>query len=640
MHKLLKKQIKELLPDGADLESLTPFIEAVEKTYLSSESELQDLRYKLQDTSSLLNKRFQQLTYHLKQTENTKLELEHSLSLLNATLNATYDGIVVIDENNNPVTWNDMFLSMFSLDDSQSTIVISNKAIKDKLMLLVRNPEEFEQSWTFNQTYPDQPSYCVLSMNDGRFIECNTNPRYHQGRNVGRVWSFSDITEIRIREQQAIHKNYHDDLTRLPNRALIYDRINHAIQGGGAQKEEHAILFIGLDGFKYINEALGLEVGDELLVAVAKRLHEDIPPKSTLARYGGDEFILFLENIRSSFEASLAAEKLRLIIEKPFEVKDQTLHLTTSTGIALYPTDGADAETLIRKADMAMYHAKNKGRNNVQFFARELELLTSHRMNIRNSLKRAIDNQEFHLLYQPKVDLKTRSIIGVEALIRWKKPSGQVISPMDFIPAAEEHGFIVDIGNWVLEEACRQMTQWRQLYHTPFDIAVNISGQHFQKERILHTVDHLFSRYHLPPDSLEIEITESVIMNDMDEAIMTLQQLKKMGVNASIDDFGTGYSSLNYLKRLPVNTLKIDKIFVDDITKSRRDMALVDTMISLAHHLNMKTVAEGVETRETLELLTQLGCDIGQGYYFSHPVSADEITHLLQQDSSLETVKS
>ncbi len=639
MHKTLKKQIKELLPPDVDLDSLTPLLNAIDSAYLSSENELQNLRLQLQDTSNLLSERFQQLTYHLKQTETTKKELEHSLSLLNATLNATYDGIVVFDESDNPVTWNDMFLSMFNLDQIHDA-AITHQVIKEKLMELVRNPEEFDQSWTFNHTYPDQPGYCVLSMKDGRFIECNTNPRYHHGENVGRVWSFSDITEIRIREQQAIHKNYHDDLTRLPNRALIYDRINHAIQGGGTQNEEHAILFIGLDGFKYINDALGLEIGDELLVAVSKRLREDIPPKSTLARYGGDEFILFLENIRSSFEASLAAEKLRMIVEKPFDIKGQILHLTASTGIALYPTDGADAETLIRKADMAMYHAKSKGRNNVQFFARELELLTSHRMNIRNNLRRAIDNGEFYLVYQPKVDLKTGRIIGVEALIRWKKPTGQIVSPMDFIPAAEENGFIVDIGNWVLEEACRQMTHWRQLHSCSFDIAVNISGQHFQKERILHTVDNLFSRYRLPPESLEIEITESVIMNDMDEAIMTLQELRKMGVNASIDDFGTGYSSLNYLKRLPVNTLKIDKIFVDDITTSRRDMALVDTMISLAHHLNMKTVAEGVETKETLDLLTQLSCDIGQGYYFSHPVSAEEITHLLLQDFARETVKS
>ncbi|WP_020409522.1 EAL domain-containing protein [Hahella ganghwensis] len=637
MHKLLKKQIKELIPQDADLNLLAPFLQEIEKTYCSSEGELQDLKHQLHNTSNQLSERFQQLTYHLAQTEITKRELEHSISLLNATLNATYDGIVVFDEDGNPVTWNEMFLSMFSLELGKNS-PDNRQIIKNKLSTIMRNQDEFDQLWEFNKTYLDQPSYAVLSTKDGRFIECNTNPRYHHDRNVGRVWSFCDITEIRIREQQAIHKNYHDDLTRLPNRALIYDRINHAIQTGSEDDEEHAILFIGLDGFKYINDTLGLEMGDNLLMEVAKRLQSDIPPRSTLARYGGDEFILFLENIRSSFEVSLAAENIRQIIEKPFEIKNQTLHLTTSVGIALFPADGSDAETLIRKADMAMYHAKNKGRNNVQFFARELELLTSHRMNIRNNLKRAIDNREFYLLYQPKVDLRTGHTIGVEALIRWKKSTGQIISPMDFIPAAEENGFITEIGNWVLEEACRQLSQWSSFNRKAFHVAVNISGQHFQKNQILHTVEDLISQYKVAPASLEIEITESVIMNDMDETILTLQALRKMGINASVDDFGTGYSSLNYLKRLPVSTLKIDKIFVDDIAKSRRDLALVDTMISLAHHLNMTTVAEGVESRETLDLLSQLGCDIGQGYYFSQPVSAEEITRLLTQDVSSETV--
>ncbi|ABC31207.1 predicted signal transduction protein containing a membrane domain, an EAL and a GGDEF domain [Hahella chejuensis KCTC 2396] len=628
MHRLLERQLKKLLPADLPAERLRALLDAIDAAYIQADEERSMLERALELSSQELTKRNQELKQQLQEISTTKQELENSVSLLNATLNSTCDGIIVFDQDNRVIACNNVFLKMFDMRQEVAEN-INKHHIRPYLREKVKNLDELTRLWEFNKRFNQRSSYCLLEMKDGRFIDCYTNPRIHEGKVLGRVWSLSDITELKLSEQQALFHSYHDNLTGLPNRTLFHERLTHAIERRGVQQRDLAVMFLDLDGFKDINDSTGLETGDQLLQMAAQRIKETLPPETTVARYGGDEFIVLLENIKTSFEATLVSERLRSAIDRPFTVDDQTFHLTCSIGIALYPTDSRDADALIRKADMAMNHAKSRGRNNCQFFADEFEILTSHRLRIRNNLKSALEKNEFNLLYQPKIALHSNMIIGVEALIRWRRPSGEVVSPAEFIPAAEENGLIIDIGNWVTEEACKQLQRWGRENHHNFSVAINISPFHFQHADILSTITQALRRYSVRPELLEIELTESALMEDIEHTIEILAELRKLGISCSVDDFGAGYSSLNYLKRLPVDTLKIDKMFIDDITKSQRDLALVDTMINLAHHLDMLVVAEGVETEETVHLLKEKRCDLAQGYYFSRPVSGKVISEML-----------
>jgi diguanylate cyclase (GGDEF)-like protein len=424
------------------------------------------------------------------------------------------------------------------------------------------------------------------------------------------------------------HMALHDGLTGLPNRLLLEDRIDQAITQAQRSRSLCAVLFVDLDQFKTVNDSLGHFVGDEVLKSVAARLASAVRSEDTVSRLGGDEFVILLRNVAESDDAGRIAAKVVELVAKPARILTHDVELTTSVGVCVFPFHGRDARELIVNADAAMYQAKTLGRNNFQFFTEETSSAYRERLRLHSGLRHAIERDEFELHYHPKVDVKSGEILGMEALLRWRHPEKGLIPPADFIPAAEETGLILPIGTWVLKEACRQNREWHDRGLARLRVAVNISALQFQRN-LLDTVRQALQSTGLDPRYLELEITESVVMHSAAEAVLTLEQLSRMGVHTSIDDFGTGYSSLSYLKRFPLQTLKIDRSFIREITQDPDDASIVSAIIALAHNLRLKVVAEGVETEQQLNFLKLLGGDEYQGYYRCKPLPAAEFEKLL-----------
>ncbi|MGH8633524.1 MAG: putative bifunctional diguanylate cyclase/phosphodiesterase, partial [Burkholderiales bacterium] len=463
-----------------------------------------------------------------------------------------------------------------------------------------------------------------------RIISVSGRPIFdEQGCFQGYRGTGRDITEQKRAEEQIRHMAHYDALTELPNRMLLHDRIGQAIAQSQRDQEVLAILFIDLDRFKTVNDSLGHAVGDHLLKTVAGLLESCTRGSDTIARIGGDEFVVLLGGLKEPEDARHVAQKVLDALAEPVVVDGHELRITPSVGICAYPHDGEDVETLMRNADTAMYYAKQMGRNNYQFFTQAMNDAAQQRLVIENDLRHAVERNEFLLHYQPQLDLKSGAIIGFEALVRWRHPQRGMVPPSDFIAAAEESGLIGPLGEWVLRQACTEARAWRDAGHPELQVSVNCSAQQFQREGFVETVDLILSGTGLPASCLELEITESVIVQRSEEVIARLAALDTMGVRISIDDFGTGYSSLSYLKRFAIHQLKIDQSFVRDISSDPDDAAIVSAIIAISHSLGLKVVAEGVETAEQLAFLRSLGCDGAQGYYFSRPVPADEFARLL-----------
>jgi diguanylate cyclase (GGDEF)-like protein/PAS domain S-box-containing protein len=436
------------------------------------------------------------------------------------------------------------------------------------------------------------------------------------------VGVFSDITKVKESQEKLDHMAHHDPLTTLPNRLLFHDRLDHALQRAARDQQQLAILFIDLDRFKNVNDTLGHHIGDELLKQVATALTAKLREGDTLARLGGDEFIVLLENVDGQFGAGHVAEKLMSMFEQPFMVSDYELFVTGSVGISLYPADATDLNMLIRNADVAMYQAKARGRNGYQFYAPSMTGEGVERLRLEAMLRRSIEKNEIFLNYQPQVEIDSGRLIGVEALVRWENPELGTVPPVRFIPLAEDTGFINQLGKWVLYEACRQMMRWQEAgLHVP-KIAVNLSVKQFERGSIVNMVADILAETGLEPHRLQLEVTESVIMNTGD-ALVFINDLHSIGVGLAIDDFGTGYSSLAYLKQLPVQTLKIDRSFIKDISTDVNDEAIAIAIIQLGKSLNLSVIAEGVETEEQAAFLLRHGCNLAQGYFYSRPVLAE-----------------
>src|SRR5229473_2849234 len=480
---------------------------------------------------------------------------------------------------------------------------------------------------------------CVLIRRDGfeSAIEDSAAPIHDRaGRIIGAVIVFHDVSAARAMSIQMTHSAQHDLVTNLPNRLLLNDRISQAIALAHRQKRPLAVLFLDLDRFKYINDSLGHAAGDKLLQSVAKRLLAGVRGSDTVSRQGGDEFIVLLSEISHPEDAATSAKKILLSVSAPHSIGGQDLHIDGSMGISVYPGDGEDAETLIRNADMAMYHAKESGRNNFQFFKAEMNRKAVERQFLEGSLRRALEREEFLLHYQPKVNLDTGEIAGVEALVRWQQPDRGLIPPAQFVPIAEDCGLIVKIGRWVLREACRQGRAWQDAGLPPLPIAVNVSAVEFREKGFVESVRTILSQTGLAARYLKLELTERVLMDDVESTASVLQELKIMGVHLAVDDFGTGYSTLSYLRQFPIDVLKIDQSFVQQITADPDDSTIVSAIINMGKSLKHLVVAEGIETAEQRAYLQAQRCAEGQGYLFSRPLAAAQIAHLLQ--SGMTTV--
>jgi diguanylate cyclase (GGDEF)-like protein len=423
-----------------------------------------------------------------------------------------------------------------------------------------------------------------------------------------------------------------DPLTKLPNRVLLEDRIEQAITQAERSKLKCAVIFVDLDRFKTINDSLGHTVGDELLRAVGARLQTLVRAEDTVSRLGGDEFVILLREVIDADDAAQVGDKILTELRLPFRAHEKELYITPSIGVSLYPLTGHTAQMLITQADAAMYNAKQEGRNSCRLFASEMSTFFPERLMMENDLRQAVARREFALYYQPKVDLANGSVVGMEALLRWQHPSKGLVSPDEFIPLAEDTGLIVPIGRWVIEEACAQNKAWQRAGMPHLRIAINVSAVQFKQKDLLDTIKYALESSGLSPEFLEVEVTETVVMQNASQAIVTLEKLSEMGIHVSIDDFGTGYSSLSYLKRFPIDKLKIDRSFIREISSNRDDAAIVRATIALAHNLRLRVIAEGVETEDQLQFLRALGCDEYQGYYKSKPVPADEFARQMRSE--------
>ncbi|WP_317931027.1 EAL domain-containing protein [Halioxenophilus sp. WMMB6] len=438
-----------------------------------------------------------------------------------------------------------------------------------------------------------------------------------------------DISDRKEAERRISNLAYHDELTNLPNRSLLRDRVQQAIVNADREHHPLALLFLDLDHFKNINDSLGHSVGDQLLREISNRLLLAIRKADTVGRLGGDEFLILLPEVNADAAAHVA-QKLLEECTRPCVLGIHTLSITPSIGIAMYPRDGYDYDELLKKADTAMYRAKDEGRNGFRFFTPEMNHAVFQRMILESALRKAIENNEFELHYQPKFSIQTMAVVGVEALLRWRQPEMGTISPAQFIPVAEDSGLITDIGRWVLLQACMQAKKWRAENLQGVKVAVNFSTRQFTNRSVEQTVFDALDESALPGDVLEIEITESLLAQDMDYIYSALHSLKSRGVSISVDDFGTGYSSLSYLKRFPIDRLKIDQSFVRDLGSDQDDRAIAEAVITMGHSLGIKVIAEGVETSEHLQILRQMNCDEVQGYYLGRPMAADEVTAILR----------
>jgi diguanylate cyclase (GGDEF)-like protein/PAS domain S-box-containing protein len=482
---------------------------------------------------------------------------------------------------------------------------------------------------------------CKLVRRDGTesAIEDSAAPIHDRSGSVtGAVMVFHDVTQARAVSAKMSHLARHDYLTDLPNRLLLHDRLSQAISVAQRHRQKLAVLCIDLDRFKHVNDSLGQEVGDKLLLSVAARMVASVQSSDTVSRQGGDEFVILLPCIAHAEDAALIAQSILTVVGMPHQLDEHSLEITASAGIGIYPDDATDAETLIKSADIAMLNAKNSGRNNYQFFKASMNEHAQERQSLESGLRHALDQREFELHYQGKIDLVTETLTGAEALIRWHPPGREVALPKDFISIAEQSGYIVPIGRWVLREACMQRRAWLDAKLSPIPIAVNISAVELRSKQFVEHVRAILEETGLQAPYLEFELTETLLMQDPQSTIDVLRELKDMGIKLILDDFGTGYSSLSYLRRFPIDALKIDRSFVHGLCTNADDAKIVSAVINLGRSFHLQVIAEGVETRAQFIALQGQSCAEGQGYYFQKPVAANEFAKLLGIDLSTTVV--
>jgi diguanylate cyclase (GGDEF)-like protein/PAS domain S-box-containing protein len=455
------------------------------------------------------------------------------------------------------------------------------------------------------------------------------------------VASFRDISELKATEKRLEHLAHYDTLSGLPNRSLLTVRLEQALSLAHRNRWTLAVIFLDLDHFKEVNDSLGHGAGDRLLTEVGERLLHCVRESDTVARLGGDEFVIVLDNVSNPRVVSEVLGKLKRKLALPIDVDGYELFVTASMGISLYPDDGQDPEALLRNADSAMYHVKREGRNDWSFYSERMNEQSHRRLQLTNGLRRAIEEKQFSLVYQPQLDLATRSVSGAEALVRWQHPELGVISPFEFIPLAEDTGLIEEIGEWVLREVCRQSAAWCDLGLWLPRISINVSARQFKSADFIERVEQLVQEHRLTPGGLDLEITESLLVRTDERLLKDMQRLCDIGVVFSVDDFGTGYSSLSYLKRFPISMIKADRSFVQDIPNDRDDIEITAAIISMSHKLNIRVIAEGVETLQQLAFLREQGCDEIQGYLFSRPLSRAKFEAFIKEPELkfLEDVK-
>ncbi|MDJ0897357.1 MAG: EAL domain-containing protein [Xenococcus sp. MO_188.B8] len=625
LHVSYPKTLKILLTGQARANSIGNIVnEAALYRYITKPWDETDLILTVKEAL----RRYRQETQLVEQNillKQTNEKLSKSLDLLRATFEAADDGILVLDNQGTVVIFNQQFLSLWQIhpdsiagDSNQILALIYNKLAEPFVCNL--KAENFQSN---------AQKYQLLKLNNGKILESYFQTQKLEGEVVGRVWGFRDVTEKEQAKAIARQKALHDTLTQLPKRTILKCQLSEAITKAEFNSHLLAVMFVDLDRFKIINDTLGHQIGDRLLQSVVQRLKNCLQGKDLITRWGNDEFTLLLPQIKDLEVASVIAKRILEVLKYPFQIDNKQIHITGSVGIATYPEHGQDAETLLKNADAALSQAKQIGSNTYQYYDSTLNSQAQKLLILENSLHSALKNHEFVLYYQPIVNIFTGKIAKMEALLRWNNPQEGMVSPNIFIPLAEKNGEIIPIGEWVLKTACAQNKAWQEMGLSPIKMSVNLSVRQFQHTDLVFMITNVLRQTKLAPDFLELEITESITMQDTESAKAILKELYELGISLSMDDFGTGYSSLGYLKQFPFCTLKIDRSFIQDLNHSSQDIAIIDAVITLGQGLNLNIVAEGVETEELKDLLKNLGCEYIQGYLFSKPLPAEEATKLL-----------
>ncbi len=572
--------------------------------------------------------------YDVSEYKRMQEELAKSLSILKATLESTVDGILVIDFNREVIIFNRRFIDMWEINE-EILRLDKNKAISE-IFNKIEDSERFLRIFEKLKEEKDFEYTGHIKLKNGNIFEYYSISQKIANETIGRVLSFRNATEQKKSEERLAQLAHFDSLTGLANRMLFLERLKYNLIQSKRYENKFALLFLDLDRFKVINDSLGHDIGDLLLKEVAKRIKNCLRESDTIARMGGDEFTIILTRINKDEEVGMVAWKIIEKLHEPFMLMGYECLIGVSIGIALYPKDGETIEMLLKNADTAMYHAKEQGRDNYKFYTPELNAAALERLKLEIDLRKAVEREEFILYYQPQVDLETGKIIGLEALIRWNHPEKGMIHPVKFIPVAEETGIIVSMGEWIIRKACQELKSMRREGITDVRMAINISGRQFREKTFITNAKKIIEEEEGDTNYIEMEVTESMAMQDVDETIKILKELSEMGIFLSIDDFGTGYSSLSYLKKFPINKLKIDRAFINQITTDTDDEAIVKTIISMSHNLGLKVIAEGVETGEQVEFLVKLKCDEVQGFLFSKPVPIERIKEILRDYSYSE----
>ena len=568
-------------------------------------------------------------------TERKRAEssVHKTVSLLTSTLESSNEGIVVVNFEGEIVVNNKKFLEMWRIPPE----VIEQKstsAVLDFIRPQIKDPKKFEQETA--QLFDDPLVTCLTTIRfkDGRVFERYSQPQFQDGTPVGRVCSFRDVTERVRAEEKLVHYARHDTLTNLPNRAEFMHRLESAVGRAAREKDfRFAVLFLDLDRFKVINDSLGHIVGDKLLIAIAKRLERCVRPRDVVARLGGDEFTVLLNRTGSDEDVTHIAERIQNTLGEPFKIDSYEIFTSASIGVIMSDKVSRQAEDYLRDADTAMYRAKESGKARFEIFDHEMRVRNMSLLRVENDLRKALDRKEFKVFYQPIANLETGEIEELEALIRWQHPEYGLIAPNEFIGVAEETGLIIPIGKWILEEACRQITVWQNRFpqRKPLSVSVNLSAKQLMHPSLTAQVREILAKTGLKARYLNLEVTETTVMEHSETALNVLNDFNALGISLSTDDFGTGYSSLSYLHRFPFNRLKIDRSFINKMDSDAKSGEIVRTILMLAQNLHLEAVAEGIETEEQLRQLQILGCQFGQGYLFSQPAGVAEIEKLLSK---------
>jgi diguanylate cyclase (GGDEF)-like protein/PAS domain S-box-containing protein len=636
----LRKIVAAFQKDETEFVTRTDFMFSHPETRFHDELETKDGRTIDRYSSPLLDSRkrylgrivfFRDLTEH----RRAERELASSHVLLKAAIENSLDAILVVDQDRHVTAYNQRFVDLWSVpreiltgDDNEALLRLAASHVKDEI--------EFIDAVDDLYAHPEKSLHDEMETKDGRTIERHSTPLYDNGgHGLGRIWFLRDITRRKNAELKIIELARTDSLTSLPNRVAFLDRLHLAFARAKRGEHPFAVLYLDLDRFKDVNDTLGHPAGDALLKVVAHRLQACVREADLVSRFGGDEFALLQEDATDIDDVEALATKICKTISEPFSIDDYQIHTSASIGIVLCSGDIADPETMLTKADLALYRAKNEGRGRFRFHIQELDELVHERVAISEGLHSAIEKEEFELYYQPQVELKSGQIAGVEALIRWNHPERGLLLPADFIPIAESSGSILQIGQWVIEQTCRQIAAWQREEIAPRVVAANVSAGQFKLASNLdRIVAQALAESNVSADRLELELTESVLMEAAQRHRDALERLRIIGVRFAIDDFGTGYSSFDYLRWFHVARWKIGQRFIDGVIANPDDAAIVRAVLSLAHELGIEAVAEGVQTAEQCALLRASGCQLGQGYYFWPPMSVASTTALLRRSKT------